>query len=464
MWPLFVELALLALAAPLFYFPDRVQSQVAELCGCEAGWLLPLGMALLALLWPLRRWMIGSWAAPLPAWIVTWALWFWFLVMLPISIWVAPPTLRAMYSWERGYILVWNFSLFWSVLAHASRRRGDFGWAMVGWLAAVQGIALLIPFGLEARVKLPVIGQIQALIPRPLMGLFAGAGAGFSANQVAGMLLYVLPLLIALCVAGLRVRGWRWWLLLLSTGWLGATLLLTQSRGGLLGLLVALVTLLLLTRRWGWYALAGMSLAMAIFFFYMPPTLLDVIADAPGIEAVGGVRTVQNFRFTVWEAAMMGLRDFFFTGMGLGTFRTLAYLLYPLPGILFEADLGHAHNYFLQTGLDFGVPGLAAILVLYIAAIVQLARLAHLPVQTPVWLQMPFVTPRLLAIGWMGCMVGQTVYSLFDAVAMGSKPNFVWWWWMALIFAAANLLLRGEEAEESRSRKGQANSLGTAPV
>jgi hypothetical protein len=41
--------------------------------------------------------------------------------------------------------------------------------------------------------------------------------------------------------------------------------------------------------------------------------------------------------------------------------------------------------------------------------------------------------------------VGQTVYSLFDAVAMGSKPNFVWWWWMALIFAAANCLLRSDE-------------------
>jgi len=131
--------------------------------------------------------------------------------------------------------------------------------------------------------------------------------------------------------------------------------------------------------------------------------------------------------------------------MGLGAFRGLINLLYPLPGIPAGYEIPHAHNFFLQTGLDFGVPGLVAILVVYVAAIVQLVRLAHLPAPKEgaclIWPQLPGVTPRVLTTGWMGCMVAQTVYSLFDAVAMGSKPNFVWWWWMALIFAAANCLL-----------------------
>jgi putative inorganic carbon (HCO3(-)) transporter len=437
LWPAGVELTLLAIAAPLLYFPDRVQTQVAKVCGCEAGWIVPLGLMLLVLLWPVRRWLTGQWVGRMP---VAWALWFWFLVMLPVAVWVAPPPLREQYSWPRSYILVWNFSLFWSVLFHASQNKRALGWAIVGWIGAVQGLATVAPFGMEARTKLPVIGQIQDMIPRPLLNVFSGAEAGFSTNQVAGMLLYVLPLMLALCVAGLRERGWRWWLLLLCTGWMGATLLLTQSRGGLLGMLMGTLALLLLTRRWGWYALAGLAAIGAVFIFYLPPGLLDVIGDAPGVSAVGGVVTVKGFRFLVWEAANFALRDFFFTGMGLGTFRVLVYLLYPPPGIPSSYDLAHAHNFFLQTGLDFGVPGLVAIFVIYVAAIVQIVRLAFLPDQRPIWATMPYVTPRILAIGWMGCMVGQTVYSLFDAVAMGSKPNFVWWWWLALIFAAANCL------------------------
>jgi O-antigen ligase len=248
--------------------------------------------------------------------------------------------------------------------------------------------------------------------------------------------------MIAICLVGLRQRGWRWWLLLVCTTIMGATFLLTQSRGGYLALLVALITLFLLTQRWGWVALAGLCALGAFFIFYAPDTLLELIGDAPGTDALGGVVTVTEFRYLVWAAANQALRDFIFTGMGLGTFRSLVFLLYPLPGIPFTYDVAHAHNFFLQTGLDFGLPGLLAILVVYIAAIVQLVRLAHIPVQTPIWPQMSYLTPRVLAVGWMACMVGQTVYSLFDVVAMGSKPNFVWWWWMALIFAAANSLPR----------------------
>jgi O-antigen ligase len=364
--------------------------------------------------------------------------------MLPVAIWAAPPPLREQYSWPRSYILIWNFSLFWSILAYASQTRRALGWALVGWIAAVQAIAMLAPFGMEARAKLPVIGSIQDLIPRPLMGLFSGAESGFSTNQVAGVLLYVLPLLLAMCGVGLRTRGWRWWLLLFCTGWMGATLVLTQSRGGLLGMLMGTLALLLLSRRWGWTALAALAAIGATFVFYLPPGLLEVISDAPGVDTVGGVVTIQNFRLLVWQVANSALADFPFTGIGLGTFRVLIFVLYALPGIPAGYDLAHAHNFFLQTGLDFGVPGLVAILVVYVAAIVQLVRLAHLPTQDPIWQQLPFLTPRVLATGWMGCLVGQTVYSLFDAVAMGSKPNFGWWWWMALILATASYLRRDD--------------------
>ena len=119
--------------------------------------------------------------------------------------------------------------------------------------------------------------------------------------------------------------------------------------------------------------------------------------------------------------------QFFRIGTG-GTAGTY----YPIGGLIANAISNPPGSRACEDGGSCGVPGLVAILLVYAAEILQLVRLAHLPAQRPIWSQFPYLTPRVLAIGWMGCLVGQTFYSLFDAVAMGSKPNFVWWWWLAL--------------------------------
>lgn len=434
-----VDLLLLGGSAPLLYFPDHVP---------ESGpWV---GLALFALMWPLRRAWTGSWmGTDRVGRVATAALWFWFLVMLPVAIWAAPGPLRDQYSIPRGLILVWNFHLFWAIVAQAGADRRRLAWVLVGWVGLVQLIALAAPFGLEPRSKLPGIGPILEAIPKPLVGVFTGAEAGFSSNQLAGTLLYVLPLLVALAWAGLDARawrGWHWWVVAGCAGWMGAVLLLSQSRGGLMGLALGLVAMIVLAvggRGRAWWILGGLCVLVGGLILLLPAGLLEVISDAPAVQSVGGVVTVEHFRAQVWQAARWALADFSITGMGLGTFRKLVYLLYPTPGIPPTYDLAHAHNFFLQTGLDFGVPGLAAILVVYAAALRVLWRMERPRPQAPLWAGLPWITPRTLAIGWMGGMVGQTFYSLFDAVAMGSKPNFVWWAWLALIFAMGAVAGRG---------------------
>ena len=42
---------------------------------------------------------------------------------------------------------------------------------------------------------------------------------------------------------------------------------------------------------------------------------------------------------------------------------------------------------------------------------------------------------KLLAIGLAGCLIAQSVYSLFDAVSFGAKTHFFFWYLFALIFA-----------------------------
>ena len=105
-------------------------------------------------------------------------------------------------------------------------------------------------------------------------------------------------------------------------------------------------------------------------------------------------------------------------------------MLYPFPGAGFQGNFGHAHNFFLQTALDFGLPGLIALLALYVLAIFQCIRL---------WSRRDWSESRAWAVGFLGALLAQTVYSLADAVSMGAKTNFLFWYLFALIFATALL-------------------------
>ena len=61
---------------------------------------------------------------------------------------------------------------------------------------------------------------------------------------------------------------------------------------------------------------------------------------------------------------------------------------------------------------------------------------------------------RTWAIGLAGCLVAQTVYSQLDAVAMGSKPNFLLWFLLALSFGAANLAMQVRRDASARGETG----------
>jgi O-antigen ligase len=128
-------------------------------------------------------------------------------------------------------------------------------------------------------------------------------------------------------------------------------------------------------------------------------------------------------RMQVWERAGMAIRDFPFTGVGLGMFRFVQPRLYPIYTVPPQTDVGHAHNQLLQVGVDVGVPGLTAYLVLWLgAAALGLGLL---------WQGgSPYAGVMLgLMAGWAGYLL----WALVEAHALGSKAGWLWWWALALI-------------------------------
>lgn len=425
-----VDWLLLGLSAPLLYFPERFPY-----------WSLWLGFVLLATGWLWRYVRLGRWFISTPA---DWAIFLLFGVMLPIAVWAAPEALRQEYAWPRTYILIWNFCLFYTIVTYTSIDFKLLQIVTVNFIACGVGIAAVAPLGINWLYKFRGLDLILQKIPAPLIGVFHGADSGFHPNQVSGTLLYVLPLMIAFAAAGWWQKTEHrlgWWLTILSAGLTTAVLLATQSRGGLLGFGIGVVAMILLPSKRGRWVLAGTLLALALFWPFWPTSLLALISDAPPVTALGGVSSL-GFREEVWTYAVQGIRDFPFTGMGFGDFRELVHLLYPIR-IDPTYNLGHAHNFFLQGALDFGIPGLIALLALYLTVIPQLWllwRKSSNPV-CPAALDPTNWTWRIRAVGFAGCLIAQTVYSQLDAVTLGAKTNFMFWYLFALVYGTANCCL-----------------------
>jgi len=138
-----------------------------------------------------------------------------------------------------------------------------------------------------------------------------------------------------------------------------------------------------------------------------------------------------DFRVKVWRAAWWGIQDFPFTGMGLGTFRRVARVLYPVAISPPNFDIAHAHNGFLQAALDLGVVGLLAYTGLWgVAAYMVRASL----VGGEAW-------QTTAALGLGGCLVSSFVFNLLDTIALGAKGGAAWWMMLGLIASLYRLAL-----------------------
>ena len=195
-------------------------------------------------------------------------------------------------------------------------------------------------------------------------------------------------------------------------------LLLSQSRGAWLG--IASATVLLSFLRWRWARIAGVAAALAgtAWFLWRQPwvgagqgTLLGDMVGIGGGLSLGG-------RVELWGRAIAGIEDFPLTGMGMDMFRQAVHVLYPLFTISSSHDAVSAHNRFLQTALDLGIPGLVADTGLWAGAFALLWK---------VWRRESGTWRQTLALGLLAGWAAHLVYQMMDAVPFGAKVGVFWW-------------------------------------
>ena len=338
-----------------------------------------------------------------------------------------------------------------------SLRRCVYGMLALALAFAIVGLA----FG-EPTTKIPVLAEYRKQLPTFSQALPGTQLGRVSTNQVAGTLLYVLPMGLALVLIPRRREANDW--SLSRGGWvatgvvtalLAAALLLTQSRGAWVGMSAGILWIIALNWRRGRWALLVILAAFAGWLLWVRPSFSALLS-----QIVPGPTGTFNSRIGVWARAISYIQDCPFTGYGLGSFRVVDTLFHgpdvtgatgivtSSTGSMFDAGVPHAHNFALQTAYDLGVPGLVAYLALLFLALWMCGRIYRHGQGVP----------RALGIGCQSALIAYHVYGLTDVVAMGAKPGVLWWALLALIAALHRLVPLGERLDNKEPSLGRGSA------
>lgn len=300
-----------------------------------------------------------------------------------------------------------------------SRRTSVWG-VVAAFLAMGVMMAIVGLFGSIWASPFDFLNGMRALLPGGSPAVPGAVGGMVNPNELAGVLGWVAPLAFA-CTIGMSRRLWRdnkfvVAALIVTTLLLSFVLVATSSRGGILALCTALVIVLafFIPLRWRLVLIIGFVIGLLIVVSYGRALLQqDLVGDTLGL----------NGRLEIWARALLVIEDFPLTGVGLNAFRRVVQILYPLFEVSSDIDLAHAHNHLFQVALDLGLPGLVGYLALwFISAGLLWSTAASLRKRGAT--RHPYYS---LVAGLSGSLAAGWMFGLFDVVALGSRPAFLWW-------------------------------------
>lgn len=296
---------------------------------------------------------------------------------------------------------------------------------------AVFGIGVLL-VGLVGARKPPskffeAPGLYETLEPRFNLGLPGMRAHGWvNLNALAGTALLIGPVGAAL---GLRLaRRGAHPRLLRVTGLVGLAaaavavfvVFFSQSRAAWIATWLLLLPFgLRYGRRW---VPVPLALAAFVVLTVSAGALVKVAAPATFARASALAARSAEQRLAIWRQGAGHLAASPLIGIGLGEFRRVYT---PPPGRK-QRPAAHAHNIFLQTGLDIGLIGLGGYLGL-LGLVLTRARAA---------LAGPSAMASAAAAGAGIAIVAGLLFGLGDAIALGAKVGIFHWLAAGLALAA----------------------------
>lgn len=324
---------------------------------------------------------------------------------------------RLDYSLPRLFGLALGLGVFCACLRTctmpAARR-----WARWALLLAGMALSVLAFVGTAFPAsKVIDVSGVAKLLPRLITSVQSSTGPvdGIPSNELGGVLVLLLPYaIVALGRGSTRFVG------AIAAVGMSTALLLAGSRAALVGVIVALGFGFVL--RFGWRGVVGLLLAGIVAGSLAATwdggvilgTVLQSGTTTPGLDSLAG-------RTQIWARGLTMLLDMPLTGIGLNTFPQILPLYYPVT--FYQPLIAHAHDLYLQVALDFGIPGLAAFMLVVIYSV------------RAGWRAMRAGVDGDLAAGLLLGLLAYGIYSCVDAVALGAKPSFLLWAVLGLLAA-----------------------------
>lgn len=344
------------------------------------------------------------------------------MLMLPVAMWVSPLPAQSIEALCRVLLGV---ALYYSIVNGVNDERA---WRFTLDVAVVAGLAIAL-IGLLAadwgQSKIPLLDPIYQLFPSLAgsLGFLASEAdstpGSFHPNLIGAALALLLPIVAARCLTA-RSRIARIAIGLAALV-MAMVLVLTQSRLAMASLaLAASVTALRLFPR---LLFPFIGLALAAMFAVLAIGPANVFTALTPAFSATGFGSWQS-RIGLWEAGLRMLTDFPFTGVGLSTFYPAVTYLYPI-NVPSAWIFGHAHEIYLQMGLDLGWPGLIGFVGVMVTALVR---------GWPNRQEASRAIRLHRAAAWTS-LLAYALFGLFDGLPMWTKPGFlIWivWAWISL--------------------------------
>ena len=380
------------------------------------GWR-GLLLLIIPLLWVIRKAATGHFVPPTPLDISI----FLMLIALLLSL-AAVFDMQSSFPKIAGLII--GIAFYYGAVQY-TRTYSNGVYHLLGLiLISGTGMTVLASLSNFQTQTLTIFNLLFVRFPIPFFTLPIFNATEVNFNEIAGIIGWYFPLLLVTFVGFWREmwQSGRWSLRFAHIALLFILLisiflhLSTRSRGGIASVILAILLVIAIRYQWGrWFLLTLGIVAVALSY-------LDF-----GVLMVGESQATDfglEGRLEIWSRGLYGLADFPITGMGLNGFRQVVHILYPLFTISPDFDLGHAHNHLLQAGLDLGIFGLIAYLAIWLVCLAMIWK---------GWKHAQRHSDRVLIAGLCGSLAAGWFFGVFDAIALGARPGFLWWLLVGLL-------------------------------
>lgn len=283
----------------------------------------------------------------------------------------------------------------------------------------LAGAALSGLYGVYQSIRgVPVVvSQIDTTLNEGMPGRVFSAFD--NANNFAQIIVMLIPLFAAII---LNAKGWqKRFVFFMAALPLFISLLTTLSRSGWIGFAVSTVVFIFLVKP-GFVLL--LALIGAASYPFLPATIIRRISTITNLQDA----TIQ-YRFDIWKTMWPMLKDFWLTGIGLGS--DAVKQVNNNYEILTKTIPPHSHNIYYQIWLETGIVGLVAFLGSMLRTVKRSLKTIYGKDADP-WLK------NVLIAGISG-LCGVLVIAAAEYIWYYPRVMLVFWVLMGIILTALRL-------------------------